>query len=79
MTREQFLDAARSHGIRRDAFSFDAACDECYVVAGHGDGWDVYYSERGLQSGRRHFAAESAALDDLLGRLRADPSTRARA
>ncbi len=76
MTRDQFLDAVRSHGIRQDVFSFDGACDECYVAAGQGDGWDVYYSERGLQTGLRHFDTESAALDYLLGKLRADPSTR---
>ncbi len=76
MTRDQFLDAVRSHGIRPDAFSFDANSDECYVAAGHGDGWDVYYSERGLQTGLRHFDTQSAALDTLLGKLLADPSTR---
>ena len=77
MTRDQFLDAVRSFGIRRDAYSLDGAGDECYVAAGHGDHWDVYYSERGLQTGLRRFDAEAAALDDLLARLRADPSAAA--
>jgi hypothetical protein len=79
MTKDEFLDAVESYGIRRDAFSFDGFSDECYVVSGHGDHWDVYYSERGLQTGIRHFEAESAALDELFALLRADPSTSARA
>jgi serine/threonine protein phosphatase PrpC len=76
MTRGQFLAAVQSHDIRPDAFSFDVSADECYVMATDGECWDVYYSERGLRTGVRHFEAEPAALAYLLERLCKDPSAK---
>jgi hypothetical protein len=37
--------------------------------------WFVYCSERGLESEKKEFAAESEACEDLLKRLRNDPTT----
>jgi hypothetical protein len=40
------------------------------------DSWSVYYSERGLETGRRRFTSQSDALRHLLETLKNDPSTR---
>ena len=76
MTRDEFLRAVQAHGIRSDAFDLSDRGDECYIVVGRQGRWDVYYSERGLESRLRHFSTESAALEHLLDALRADPSAK---
>lgn len=38
--------------------------------------WVVYYSERGLQTGKESFEDESAACEFLLSEMRSDPTTK---
>ena len=45
---------------------------ETYVLSITPGGWTVYYSERGLESGRRDFDTEDAACEHLLGLLGRD-------
>ncbi len=76
MNRDEFARAVMEWRIDPLAFAIDEIDDECYVLIASGDGWDVFYSERGLKTDRRHFTTESTALDDLLQRLRGDASAR---
>lgn len=75
MTKDEFLRTVRSDSIRSDAFDLNGQGDECYVLAEREGRWDVFYSERGLEAGVRHFPTESSALAYLLDALRADQST----
>lgn len=76
MTRDKFIEAVQKARIRPSAFDLDGAGDECYVLSGNGNHWSVYYSERGLETKKRNFGSESAALKHLLGLLKSDRSTR---
>lgn len=76
MTREDFFEDVRMAKIRLSAFVLDGEGDECYVLSGNDNHWSVYYSERGLETQKRHFASESAALEHLLETLKNDPSTK---
>ena len=54
----------------------DERVDEALCLRARGDGWEVYYSERGLESGKEHFATESAACAYFLEAMKSDPTTR---
>jgi len=76
MTRQQFFEAIQKAGIRSSAFDLDGQGDECYVLSGSENHWSVYYSERGLETKKRNFGSEVAALKHLFGMLKNDRSTR---
>ncbi len=77
MNKTELAKMLESEGIRRDAYDLDGGCpDERYCLGYSGGVWSVYYSERGLQSGKREFAAEDDACEYLLKMLRSDPSAR---
>ncbi len=76
MTRQQFFEAIQKAGIRSSAFDLDGQGDECYVLSGNESHWSVYYSERGLETKKRNFGSEVAALNHLFGMLKNDRSTR---
>ena len=76
MTRTEFLEATKAGGIVPDAFNLDGEGNECYVLADRDGQWDVYYSERGLETGKHHFSTESTALEYLLETLRADQAAK---
>lgn len=77
MNRTQLLQFLDSQNISREAYRLDGSwCNECYRLEDLGHGWAVYYAERGLRSGERHFETEDEACDFLLNRLLSDPSTR---
>ena len=64
-------------GVRPDAYSLDGGLpSEAYVIAHDYDGWRVYYSERGNESGLMRFDNESAACRHLLHLIAQDRSTR---
>jgi hypothetical protein len=41
-----------------------------------GDGWEIYYAERGLKTGLVVFRSESEACSEFLQRILRDPTTR---
>jgi hypothetical protein len=45
-------------------------------VIGKPNYWVIFYSERGLETGRRDFPSESAACQHFLEWVSADPTTR---
>ncbi|KAA0076949.1 hypothetical protein CIW50_12435 [Tardiphaga sp. P9-11] len=72
MTKDEFLEAARTRNIDPRSFGLDHRRDECHVLETRDTKWTVFYSERGLESGIRHFPTESDALEYLLSVLRPD-------
>ena len=78
MNREQLRQILQAEGIRSDAYDLDGGHEsERYTLGGHATNWHVYYSERGLESGKRRFLTESAACEYLLELLRNDPLAKA--
>lgn len=77
MNRNELSVVLSREGIRSDAYDLSGGCgDERYCLEVSQGVWSVYYSERGIQSGRRDFASESDACEYLFQILKNDPSTR---
>ncbi len=55
----------------------DEQKDEALCLRLEDDRWCVYYSERGLQSGKQYFANEESACEYFLDEMRSDPTTKA--
>lgn len=78
MNKNELSRILRQEGFRPDAYNLEGGMqDECYCLEESNCAWSVYYSERGLQSGKKEFASESEACEYLLQLLRKDASTRA--
>ena len=75
MNRQELREALRSECIRDDAYDLNGGhLPEKYTL-GEADGkWFVYYSERGLESGKQEFASETDACTYLLNKLKKDPT-----
>jgi|KBSMisStandDraft_5_1062788.scaffolds.fasta_scaffold173685_2 hypothetical protein len=52
--------------------------NESYVIRESFGVWNVFYSERGREIGKREFYSEAEACQYLLETLRNDPTTRVR-
>jgi hypothetical protein len=77
MTKQELRDVLHREGFRESSFDLDGGLlSERYTLARDRQTWSVYYSERGLQTGKRNFATESDACEYLLNELRQDPTTR---
>jgi len=77
MNRSELAEILKREGFRYDAYALDGGClDERYCLDNSYGVWSVYYSERGLQSGKKEFAIESDACEYFLQMLRKDSSTR---
>jgi hypothetical protein len=50
--------------------------DEALCLRREGHGWCIYYSERGLETGKQFFSSENAACLCFLEKLRRDPTTK---
>jgi hypothetical protein len=79
MNREQLRHVLCDERIRDSTYSLTAANfdpDEALCLRPEGNGWAVYCSERGLQTGKILFSCESDACSYVLEQLRGDPTTR---
>jgi hypothetical protein len=77
MDKQSLQDALRKEGFRPDCYDLEGGLlPERYTLANEGKSWCVYYSERGLQSGKLYFATESDACEHFLEELRDEPSTK---
>ena len=77
MNRQQLQATLREQNIRDNAYDLNGGhMPETYTLGERGDRWLVYYSERGLESGKREFATESEACQNLLSQIMNDPTTR---
>ena len=64
-------------GVKDSAYSLVASNfhpDEALCLRQEGHEWVVYYSERGLQTGKRAFPTEAEACLYALETLRSDPT-----
>jgi hypothetical protein len=78
MNKKELLQVLSRENIREDAFDLNGGhLDETYTLAEASGHWFVYYSERGLESGRKEFDTEAEACEYLLNKLRDDPTARA--
>ena len=77
MNKQQLLQAIPKEGIREDAFDLDGGhLSETYTLSESYGRWFVYYSEKGLESGKKEFTTQSQACEYLLNLLKKDPTTR---
>ena len=61
--------------IRDNAYDLNGGhLSETYTLGEANGRWFVYYSERGLESGKKEFATETEACEYLLNKLKKDPT-----
>ena len=78
MDREELRQRLDEAGVRPESYHlYGDHKPERYVLLEQGQLWSVFYSERGLETGRRTFDNESEACGYLFGLLTRDPTTRA--
>lgn len=78
MNRQELKAALQAARIRDDAYDLNGGhLPEAYTLGGANANWFVYYSERGLETGRREFSTESEACQYLLNKLKGDPTATA--
>lgn len=80
MDRKQLQKELSAQNINPRCYSLVAENfdpDEALCLRQSGSEWIVFYSERGLQSGKQSFPSEDRACAYLLEQLLEDPTTRA--
>ena len=76
MERPDLLDWFRAERINPTAYDLSGgAANEAYVLRLTTSGWEVFYSERGLQTGLRVFADERDAIAYFREVVISDPRT----
>ena len=77
MDRAELLKRLKEERIRPAAYDLNGdARAETYVLRQCPEGWEAFYSERGLKTGRHMFADEDEACTFFLNLLSNDPTTR---
>lgn len=76
MNRDELQLKLEQAGVRPDAYSLHGASDEAYCLEQSASGWSVYYSERGIESGKKVFGSESEACEHLANSVLSDGSTK---
>jgi hypothetical protein len=76
MTRDEFLDRVTTLKIDPKSYDLNGRRPESYVLEEGKGTYNVFYSERGLQSNKEESGDESAAFERLLELLAREPSNR---
>jgi hypothetical protein len=77
MNKQELQQRLKQEGFGADSYDLDGGMlPERLTLAKEGNRWCVYYSERGLQTGKECFDSESEACQSLLDQLRDEPSAR---
>jgi hypothetical protein len=77
MKKQELQQLLKQEGFRADTYDLDGGMlPERLTLAKEGNRWCVYYSERGLQTGKKCFATEDEACQSLLDQLRDEPSAK---
>ena len=79
MNRKDLQEALQREHIKERCYSLEAKNfdpDEALCLRQEEGHWVVFYSERGLKTGKRAFATEAEACLYMLETLRFDPTTR---
>lgn len=74
MNRDELKAKLESSGVRLDAYSLNGPSDEAYCLESSGTGWVVYYSERGIESGKKTFGSEAEACEYFAATVLTDSS-----
>jgi hypothetical protein len=80
MNTSQLEQKLQEHEIRPDCYSLDGSViNEALILEpSNGNGWRIYYSERGLRSGEKVFFTEEEACVVFLEMLLRDPMVKRR-
>jgi hypothetical protein len=80
MDRESLKHVLQAEHISPQAYDLGdgAPENESYVMRESYGIWSVFYSERGLESGKHEFDSEAEACQYLFETLKNDPTTRVR-
>lgn len=71
MFRAELKDRLQMEGIPEEMYSLEGGLPGERLCLGQTEtGWEVYYSERGLKSGLKHFDTEQDACGYFYNRLR---------
>jgi hypothetical protein len=79
MNVQELAEILRNEGFRESAYSLHATFvqpDEALCLRNEDGAWQVFYSERGLKTGKIDFSSEAEACMHLLAQMRADPTTK---
>ena len=76
MNKEILKNKLKDAGIREEAYSLDGDKLDAYCIDNSYNDWSVYFFERGLRIGKKHFESESDACSYLLEQLVSDFTTR---
>jgi hypothetical protein len=77
MNKAELLEILRKERIREDAYDLSGShLPEKLTLREEYGKWFVYYSERGLETGKREFATECEACEYYLTTLRNDPTAK---
>lgn len=79
MDRQELQKVLRQERIKDSTYSLAASNfdpDEALCLRQEGHEWFVYYSERGLQTGKRAFPTEAEACLYMLESRRSDPTVK---
>jgi len=79
MDRQQLRAILHEENIAENAYDLNGGhLSERYTIGEDHGTWFFYYSERGLESGRKEFLSESDACEHILKQLIDDSTTRIR-
>ncbi len=77
MKKNELLETLTREDFTPSTYSLDGGePDEAMCLCNEQGRWYVYYSERGLQTGKVGFDTEDAACDYFLKKMRSDPIAR---
>ena len=77
MNKNELRKALEREGFSHKCYDLEGGLlSERYTLANEANTWSVYYSERGLQAGKKLFASESEACEYFLNELRSDSTTK---
>jgi hypothetical protein len=79
MNKEELKATLQKEGFKEQAYSLEQEKfdpDEALCLRHEQGKWSVYYSERGLQTGKLSFDGEEEACDYFIGQMRDDPTTK---
>ena len=77
MNKSELRQILVAEDFSKRAYSLgDSYADEALCLRHEENSWVVFYSERGLETGKVSFDTEAAACEYFLSTMRSDPTTR---
>jgi hypothetical protein len=77
MNKDVLQTILTAEGFNPRAYSLNVEQkDEALCLRVEDGRWCIYYSERGLQTGKKYFEDENSACEFFLNEMRFDPTTR---